>query len=75
MNELLSNLDWGEIAQACLDTLSMLGAALGFTVLFGLPLGYCCTSPGNANCWPTGRSTVPFRLWSTCCVRCRSSSC
>ncbi|AXQ48554.1 MULTISPECIES: methionine ABC transporter permease [unclassified Pseudomonas] len=39
MNELLSNLDWGEIAQACLDTLSMLGAALGFTVLFGLPLG------------------------------------
>ncbi|MDZ3992939.1 methionine ABC transporter permease [Pseudomonas sp. Teo4] len=39
MNELLANLDWGEIAQACLDTLSMLGAALGFTVLFGLPLG------------------------------------
>ena len=39
MNELLSNLDWGEIAQACLDTLSMLGAALGFTVLLGLPLG------------------------------------
>ncbi|MEN5303611.1 methionine ABC transporter permease [Pseudomonas sp. TWI628] len=39
MNELLSNLDWAEIAQACLDTLSMLGAALGFTVLFGLPLG------------------------------------
>lgn len=39
MNELLANLDWAEIAQACLDTLSMLGAALGFTVLFGLPLG------------------------------------
>ncbi|MBO9550421.1 methionine ABC transporter permease [Pseudomonas sp.] len=39
MNELLSHLDWAEIAQACLDTLSMLGAALGFTVLFGLPLG------------------------------------
>ncbi|CAM3946858.1 D-methionine transport system permease protein MetI [Pseudomonas reidholzensis] len=39
MNELLANLDWVEIAQACLDTLSMLGAALGFTVLFGLPLG------------------------------------
>ncbi|MGJ7548641.1 methionine ABC transporter permease [Pseudomonas alloputida] len=39
MNELLSHLDWVEIAQACLDTLSMLGAALGFTVLFGLPLG------------------------------------
>ncbi len=39
MNELLANLDWVEIAQACIDTLSMLGAALGFTVLFGLPLG------------------------------------
>ncbi|MHC6225502.1 methionine ABC transporter permease [Pseudomonas sp. X10] len=39
MNELLANLDWGEIGQACVDTLSMLGAALGFTVLLGLPLG------------------------------------
>ncbi|WP_176513188.1 methionine ABC transporter permease [Pseudomonas faucium] len=39
MNELLANLDWVEILQACIDTLSMLGAALGFTVLFGLPLG------------------------------------
>ncbi|MFT0519592.1 methionine ABC transporter permease [Pseudomonas faucium] len=39
MNELLANLDWAEILQACIDTLSMLGAALGFTVLFGLPLG------------------------------------
>ncbi|BBH45624.1 methionine ABC transporter permease [Pseudomonas sp. KU43P] len=39
MNELLANLDWSEILQACIDTLSMLGAALGFTVLFGLPLG------------------------------------
>ncbi|EJN33929.1 ABC-type metal ion transport system, permease component [Pseudomonas sp. GM84] len=39
MSELLANLDWSEILQACIDTLSMLGAALGFTVLFGLPLG------------------------------------
>jgi D-methionine transport system permease protein len=39
MNDLLANLDWSEILQACIDTLSMLGAALGFTVLFGLPLG------------------------------------
>lgn len=39
MNELLSNVDWSEILQAVLDTLSMLGAALGFTVLLGLPLG------------------------------------
>ncbi|MFJ4431204.1 methionine ABC transporter permease [Pseudomonas sp. NPDC089395] len=39
MSELLANLDGSEILQACIDTLSMLGAALGFTVLFGLPLG------------------------------------
>lgn len=39
MSELLSNVDWSEILQAVLDTLSMLGAALGFTVLLGLPLG------------------------------------
>lgn len=39
MNELLVNLNWLEIAQACLDTLSMLSLALGFTVLLGLPLG------------------------------------
>lgn len=39
MDELLANIDWSEIGQACLDTLTMLGAALGFTVLLGLPLG------------------------------------
>ena len=39
MNELFVNLNGGEIAQACLDTLTMLGAALSFTVLLGLPLG------------------------------------
>ena len=39
MNELFANLNGGEIAQACLDTLTMLGAALSFTVLLGLPLG------------------------------------
>ncbi|BAN49868.1 methionine ABC transporter permease [Metapseudomonas resinovorans] len=39
MNELLANLDWLEIGQACLDTLTMLALALGFTVALGLPLG------------------------------------
>lgn len=39
MSTLLSNLNWPEIGQACLDTLSMLGAALSFTVVLGLPLG------------------------------------
>lgn len=39
MDALLSNINWPEIGQACLDTLSMLGMALGFTVFLGLPLG------------------------------------
>lgn len=39
MLELLSHLNWAEIAGACLATLSMLGVALGFTVLLGMPLG------------------------------------
>ena len=47
MNDLLTNVDWTEIAQACLETLSMLGAALGFTVLFGLPLGVLLYLPGQ----------------------------
>lgn len=32
-------IDWGDIGIAAIDTLSMLGGALGFTILFGLPLG------------------------------------
>lgn len=32
-------IDWSQISDASLDTLSMLGGALVFTVLFGLPLG------------------------------------
>jgi D-methionine transport system permease protein len=36
---LLPNVDWPEIWQASLDTLSMLGGSLLFTVLLGLPLG------------------------------------
>ena len=39
MSELLRNLDWSDIGQACLDTLTMLAGALGCTVLLGLPLG------------------------------------
>jgi len=39
MNQWLAHINWGGVAEACLDTLSMLGAALGFTVLLGLPLG------------------------------------
>lgn len=39
MNELFSNLDWAEIGLASLDTFSMLGGSLVFTMLLGLPLG------------------------------------
>lgn len=35
----LAGIDWNDVAQAGLDTLIMLGWALGFTVLIGLPLG------------------------------------
>jgi D-methionine transport system permease protein len=35
----LQHLDWRDLGEACVDTLSMLAGALGFTVLFGLPLG------------------------------------
>ena len=39
MVELLVSLNWPEIGQACIATLSMLGVALVFTALLGLPLG------------------------------------
>jgi D-methionine transport system permease protein len=39
MEALFPNVDWVEIWQACLDTLSMLGGSMLFTVILGLPLG------------------------------------
>jgi D-methionine transport system permease protein len=43
------NVDWAEIAQACADTLTMLGGSLVLTILLGLPLGIALflTSPGQ----------------------------
>lgn len=43
-------IDWAEIAQACLDTLLMLGGSLLLTVVLGLPLGVLLflTRPGQA---------------------------
>lgn len=35
----LAEIDWGDVAEAGVDTLTMLGWALGFTILIGLPLG------------------------------------
>jgi D-methionine transport system permease protein len=44
-----ANVDWSEIAQACVDTLAMLGGSLALTLLLGLPLGVVLflTSPGQ----------------------------
>jgi len=39
MSGFMENIDWPEIAQATLDTLSMLGGAMVLTVILGLPLG------------------------------------
>lgn len=35
----MENIDWGEIGQATLDTLAMLGGSMALTVIVGLPLG------------------------------------
>jgi D-methionine transport system permease protein len=45
----LATIDWAEIAQAGLDTLTMLGVSLFFTVLIGLPVGVLLflTAPGQ----------------------------
>ena len=34
-----ANIVWGDIGQATLDTLVMLGASLALTILLGVPLG------------------------------------
>jgi len=39
MSAFMENIDWSEIGQATLDTLSMLGGSMVLTVIFGLPLG------------------------------------
>ncbi|MBM5571465.1 MULTISPECIES: methionine ABC transporter permease [Deefgea] len=39
LNDFFSNIDWAEIGLATLDTLTMLGGSLLFTLILGLPLG------------------------------------
>jgi D-methionine transport system permease protein len=39
MNAFMQNIDWSEIGQATIDTLSMLGGSMVLTVVLGLPLG------------------------------------
>ncbi len=39
MDQMFANIDWAEIWLATLDTLTMLGGSLIFTIVLGLPLG------------------------------------
>ena len=63
LTRLLPNVDWAEIGYASLDTLSMLGGSMLFTVLLGLPLGVLLflTSPGR--CSNKRLSTASCRCW------------
>jgi len=49
MSAFMDNIDWAEIGQATLDTLSMLGGSMVLTVILGLPLGVILflTGPGQ----------------------------
>ncbi len=51
MSTFFVNVDWTEIAQACLDTLTMLGGSLALTVLLGLPLGVVLFLTGAGQTW------------------------
>lgn len=51
MSGFFSNVDWSEIAQACLDTLAMLGGSLALTILLGLPLGVLLFLTGAGQPW------------------------
>ena len=44
----LSIIDWSEIGQATLETITMTGVALVFTVLFGLPVGIALFLTGKS---------------------------
>ena len=44
-----ANVEWSEIGQASVDTLLMLGGALAFSVMLGLPLGVLLYLTGRGN--------------------------
>ncbi|HEY0793195.1 MAG TPA: methionine ABC transporter permease [Chthoniobacterales bacterium] len=45
------DIDWGQIAQATLETLQMLSGSLVFVVVLGLPLGIVLFLTGNGQRW------------------------
>jgi D-methionine transport system permease protein len=59
---LLLTVDWPEIGAATLDTLTMLGVSLLFTIVFGLPLGVLLyiSAPGQLRARPRLYSVLSF---------------
>lgn len=73
--EFFAEIDWSDVAQAAIDTLTMLGWSLGFTVLIGLPLGIVLYLTGQPRLLHARGFTACCRWPSTCCARCRLSFC
>lgn len=66
-------IDWGDVAQASLDTLTMLGWSLGFTVLIGLPLGIVLYLSGQPRLLHAPRLYRLLSLGVNVCARFPSS--
>lgn len=75
MLEFFADIDWSDVTQAGIDTLIMLGWSLGFTVLFGLPLGIVLYLTGQPQLLHARGCIACCRFASTSCVRCRSLFC
>ena len=64
LHNLFPNIDdWGELGQACIDTLLMLGGSLLLTVIIGLPLVTslkCLRSAGRCHGKALSRPITPF---------------
>jgi D-methionine transport system permease protein len=58
-----AEIDWSDVAQAALDTLTMLAWSLGWTVLLGLPLGIVLYLTGEPRLLYAPRL---YRLLSLC---------
>ena len=58
-----AEIDWNDVAQAALDTLTMLAWSLGWTVLLGLPLGIVLYLTGEPRLLYAPRL---YRLLSLC---------
>ena len=73
MQSLFPNIDWAEIAQACIDTLLMLGGSLVFTLVLGLPLGVWLflTARGQLHARP--KLTSSMAVASTFITSCSNS--